>query len=1230
MLKYILAVLAILLIWVGWIGLLVAELLLGIWVPITLSVVVILIVVAMVVVRKLRARRAAAQLEKALAEQAAQHAQSARPDLQAEILEMQGEFDKAVSALKSSKLGSGKDALYKLPWQIIIGPPGAGKTTALRNSGLQFPYLSAKTGGAVRGLGGTRNCDWWLTNESVILDTAGRWTTEDEDREEWLGFLDLVKKFRPRKPLNGIIAAVSVSDIGGASEDEVTALAQKVRERVDEAMNRLQMSLPVYVLFTKCDLIPGFVETFGDLAKNQRGQLWGFTVPIKGSTAVGPHFDSRFDQLIDQVEGRMLRRMNDERRIETREMLYTFPRQLDALKSNLSAFTAQLFEENVFRETPIFRGVYFTSGTQEGNPIDRVMGRMAEAFGIQSGLPVSQAPTTPKSYFLHNVFREVIFKDADLAVRSEAELKRRKRIQLLVAAAVLFVALLFLTLPAYSWFQNSSMLGETENVLDVPAAVASTVPGVSKRPLASPDLIKLHNRVATLDDGAPLTERAGMYRGDTVEDPLKDYYRRVLKTRVVNPLLEQIQNDLNSFGREYEALRHEQPSREDFDLTTRRLRSYLLLTTPTEVNQPAWDDDLIEDLSTDLTNRWAKTLGVEPTSANGKKMAEQMQWFVARMAEDPANVAFPREKLIVRRARGGLTRVSTVDLAVDGFITQFEGRGMDLSLQRIVGRRLSGMNAKRVVRAAFTREVFFGSIRESLQSSLNDLAGEPWVLGDITGRNDNEAEQQRRIVAVREQYFQRYIDEWTQFLRSITVSRPQDNRVALEAAQFLTSGEPTPLQALFQQTKLNTTLRTPEELAESESKAGKAAKRGLMAEVRRTLSTSKVGRVGMAAIGDGSNLSIGGQKQDVLDEDDVIRAFDGFTRFGVPPTAAEGQQPASTGLDVYEEQILFVRNALQTHFDDPSEPEVMLEKIQTARTKARGLISEQEVGWRPVFESILWPPIDGTSFSVTKAMAKGTGRTWCAEVVNPFEQTIRGFYPFNRVGHDMSFDDFAAFYNPAGILWTYYDDVLDNHVEREGDRFEFGRSLGRTQGQVFQPILLRFLKRSRSITEAFFPPGAEGPQVDFDVRIRPCPRVAIQELNIGGQEMEYHNGPEEWVRYSWPGEDTGAGASVEIRGAGGIHERIEQEGEWGLFHLLERGTVVSGAGARVFTVVWHLRTHDVDITIDFRPVRADTPFFGVAGGRGRDLMNPVRAADVEAPHEIVTGDTTCPRALRGT
>ncbi|HSN15221.1 MAG TPA: type VI secretion protein IcmF/TssM N-terminal domain-containing protein, partial [Anaeromyxobacteraceae bacterium] len=273
------------------------------WIAVAVTLFGAVGLVALFLWRRRKARLAAGQIEQTLQSQAEAHAATIRPDQQAEIDAMQAEFQKAVAALKTSKLArGGRDALAILPWYMIIGPPGAGKSTALRASGLQFPYLSGR-GGGVRGVGGTRNCDWWLTNEAVLLDTAGRYAIEEEDREEWAGFLEMLARTRPKKPVNGLIVAVSVADLGGETEEGVVELAKRIRERMDEVMSRLQMVLPAYVLFTKCDLVPGFVEIFSDLRKQERGQIWGFTLPADGpAQPPGDAFREKFDELARVID----------------------------------------------------------------------------------------------------------------------------------------------------------------------------------------------------------------------------------------------------------------------------------------------------------------------------------------------------------------------------------------------------------------------------------------------------------------------------------------------------------------------------------------------------------------------------------------------------------------------------------------------------------------------------------------------------------------------------------------------------------------------------------------------------------------------------------------------------------------------------------------------------------------------------------------------------------------
>jgi type VI protein secretion system component VasK len=126
-----------------------------------------------------------------------------------------------------------------LPWYLIIGPPGCGKTTALVNSGLRFPLADQFGKNAIEGTGGTRNCDWWFTDEAVLLDTAGRYTTQDSyaevDSAAWGGFLGMLKKYRPRRPINGVLVALSLADLIQQSDAErEQRLSQRLLRRLQE------------------------------------------------------------------------------------------------------------------------------------------------------------------------------------------------------------------------------------------------------------------------------------------------------------------------------------------------------------------------------------------------------------------------------------------------------------------------------------------------------------------------------------------------------------------------------------------------------------------------------------------------------------------------------------------------------------------------------------------------------------------------------------------------------------------------------------------------------------------------------------------------------------------------------------------------------------------------------------------------------------------------------------
>ncbi len=106
-----------------------------------------------------------------------------KSDLSAQELDqMRTRLQEAMTQLRKV-VGGRRGYVYQLPWYIMIGPPGSGKTTALLNSGLKFPLADTLGQEPLRGVGGTRNCDWWFTEDAILLDTAGRYTTQDSDPE---------------------------------------------------------------------------------------------------------------------------------------------------------------------------------------------------------------------------------------------------------------------------------------------------------------------------------------------------------------------------------------------------------------------------------------------------------------------------------------------------------------------------------------------------------------------------------------------------------------------------------------------------------------------------------------------------------------------------------------------------------------------------------------------------------------------------------------------------------------------------------------------------------------------------------------------------------------------------------------------------------------------------------------------------------------------------------------
>lgn len=474
-----------------------------------------------------------------------------------ELTLLRKRFEEALGTLRRARF-RGEDGerrtVGELPWYMFIGAPGSGKTTALLNAGLRFPLGDPRAGHTLQGVGGTRNCDWWFTDEAVLLDTAGRYTTQDSDREAdaaaWLGFLDLLKRHRARQPLNGVIVTLSIADLVHWNGEELARYGAHVRERLAELQERLGVRLPVYVMVTKADLLAGFNEFFSELDSGGRAQVWGMTfdaTEVPAAHALMARFQEEFGRLEGRLYATLPARLQEERDLQRRAALYRFPQQFRVTRPLVAAFLDAAFCRAWSTDAPLVRGVYFASGTQEGSPIDRVLGTLARNFNLERKV---QPPSlgSGKSFFLKRLMREVIFGESGLAGVDEARERARRRILAAGYAALALATLGLGGLWTASYFGSRSLIAETEARLAAAKRELEGLPAVRAGDEAR--LVALLGRLRELrpEPGPAWLARSGLHQGDKLAAQAERAYRNALRETLVPHLAISLEEALRAGG----------------------------------------------------------------------------------------------------------------------------------------------------------------------------------------------------------------------------------------------------------------------------------------------------------------------------------------------------------------------------------------------------------------------------------------------------------------------------------------------------------------------------------------------------------------------------------------------------------------------------------------------------------------------------------------------------------
>ncbi len=1073
-----------------------------------LVVILVIVVVWMLLslLMQLKANRANAQMATDLVGSS----DSPTKEADAEISTIANNFDEALQTLKAgAKNSQGKNYLYDLPWYIIIGPPGSGKTTALINSGLEFPLAEQFGKGAVRGVGGTRNCDWWFTDHAVLLDTAGRYVTQDSheavDKAAWLGFLDLLKKHRPRRPVNGVIITMSLSDLLKQTEEERSQHALAIRQRIEELHTQFGIRFPIYMLFTKADLVAGFNDFFATLSKDEREQVWGVTFPAEDQdnpADIIARVGNDFDDLLNRINAHLPRRLQEERDLSRRALIFGFPPRMALLREGLLSFLQQCYGSNRYQKAPYLRGVYFTSGTQEGTPIDRLMGMLANTFKLDR-VNVPLFSGKGKSYFITRLLKEVIFEEALIVGVNP----RIERLQTLLRQGIYIGSVLIIVLMSVLWLtsynKNQTALTELNNRIQQYDTVAATTPNWQTDFSA---LLKRMNAMQAItqvySDDVPLMMRFGLYQGGSLQPVIIKTYNELLQRQFL-PLIK---------------TRLEQRIREKTnnpDILYSLLEVYLMLGDSKHFNAESVQPWITVDWQTIYsTDTDTQTKLLEHLTALLKLPPEKQQ-LNETLVRDTRQIlsVIPAEKQIYMRIKAELLQNKTQEFLL--------AKALGLSADKVFATK-NGTLAQQTIPYLFTYDgfykVFLKQVKEQAEASISGS----WVLGDAAKKETmtNEALES----AVRDYYYQDYVQYWDNLLANLIIKPVSNTAQTVEVLQFASAPD-SPLRKLLDTVNKETSLTiAPPSPADMASKVQQAG------VVTNPLSSQTTKALQLAKTEMGKTAPLG---------QPVEEHFQQLTML-VRGSPAPIEQTM---------QLLKQLSDNTTTASSTSAPDMAaVNQVASAAAAAKAQSSLLPEPLKLMTQSLS----ESAQKTVMNSSKDQLSRLWESEVIPLYKKGIQGRYPFTRnSSNDVAFEDFGRFFAPSGVVDTFFNTNLKAFVDTSGKTWVM---ISRNDQKIaISSTVLTQIQAAKKLQQIFFANGGTVATIRFNLKpVSLTPNATAFWLNIEGQQSQYKTTDTSKISpFSWPGTDGSRLVSFGFETADGKKPSRRVEGAWAWFRALE-------------------------------------------------------------------------------
>lgn len=1048
--------------------------------------------IAYLVISTIRARRRDDKLVEGIERDAASEAAASQ---QAEVGEIHARLKEALALLRRitrKRFGY----IYELPWYVIFGAPGSGKTTALTNSGLKFPLGDALGTNAVQGIGGTRNCNWWFTDQAILIDTAGRYTTQDDlngaAKAGWEGFLGLLRKYRRSQPINGALVTLSIGDLIHRDPEEQHEEMRAIRQRLSELDEFLQARIPVYVVLTKADLLTGFVEFFDGFNKSDREQVWGTTFGIDESYKsdnLPDRLMEEFALLQERVDAMLLERLQQEPNAELRGRIFRFPAELAALKERLHGALGELCASSKLVEAPLLRGVYFASGTQVNE---------AAAAAIT-------APRVRRSYFLTRLFTDVIFDEASLVSRDRRLSRRQTFVRRAAYAAALILLAVVFTGWTMTYVQNSRALASADDHIK---AYRKLVEGVPVRDVSDADFLRVlpaldHLKAVTngFEQERVFPVSFGLDQRDKVTSRQRDAYQRALTVLLLPRMLVELQKELAD----------EKDPGKAFD----ELKLYGMLG-----GLGPMEPDFVTAQSDDI---FATLYPGDGRAAARNALAAHME----RMAEGTLppvqldNVLIAKTRDLIR-TRSLATRTFDV---LAGYrqtraLAPWTPADSFGPLGEQVFERPSKASFNDGIPGLYTTKGYRAVVLPRIMDAAREAMNENWVRGTETNPAgmtvDGVAQSALQL------YYNNFTQRWAGLLADFRVRPSQTLGDAAETTRIL-AARPSVIETVSRSIVAATDLRPPAGI-----------------EVASNDDSTPDSVAALAGIETAPDPY--GDLRTALEPPK-----------NAPKTDADGNAPLSE-IASLNPALQKVYEQLSRASTSTAEVAQVFDVNSQLTNATQDLLQNARRAPDPVNTWVASVAADVGSLSVKTARAQ-INNLWAADGANLCSEVISGRYPFDRKSQrDVAMTDFVRLFGPDGLFQSFFKDKLAPFVDTSASPWGWKGTFG--AARIPSEAVAQF-ENADKIYRAFFPAGAKDPAVSINVKpVSLSDSANAVMMEIEGERVVYFHGPVESKSIAWPAKDSANLSRIAFQ-PGGWQQATTENGDWSPFRLFDDAKIVT-------------------------------------------------------------------------